>query len=57
MDQVEILQERIKKAKDALREAKRKKKERDEKRLMETFRRSGLSLLDLENFIQGAVKK
>lgn len=57
MDQVAILQERIKKAKAALGEAKRKEKDREEKRLLEAFRRSGLSLLDLQKLVEEAVKK
>lgn len=57
MDQVSILQERIKKAKAALGEAKRKEKDREEKRLLEAFRRSGLSLLDLQKLVEEAVKK
>lgn len=57
MDQVLILQERIKKAKAALGEARRKEKQREEKRLVETFRRSGLSLLDLQKLVEEAVKK
>lgn len=52
--QVAILQERIKKAKAALCVAKRKEKDREEKRLVETFRRSGLSLLDLQRLIEEA---
>lgn len=57
MDQVAILQERIKKAKAALREAKRKDKEREEKRVLETFKKSGLSLFDLEKLIEQAANK
>lgn len=57
MDQVEVLQERIRKAKAALREAKRKDKEREEKRVLDKFKRSGLALLDLEKLIEEATKK
>lgn len=57
MNQVLILQDRIKKTKAALREARRKEKQREEKRLVETFRRSGLSLIDLQKLIEEAVKK
>lgn len=56
-NQVSILEGRIRKAKAALRAARLKEKQREEKRLLETFRRSGLSALDLQKLLDEVVKK
>lgn len=49
MDQVDLLRERLARAKAALREAKRKEKGREEKRIFDLVRRSGLTLAEVEN--------
>lgn len=53
MEHVEILQKRIARAKAALREAKRKEKGREEKRIFELVRRSGLTLDEVKNRLAG----
>lgn len=54
MEQVEILQQRLARAKAALREAKRKEKEREEKRIFELVRRSGLTFPEIEKLLTAA---
>lgn len=53
MDQVDLLRERLARAKAALREAQRKEKGREEKRVFELVRRSGLTLAEVENRLAG----
>ncbi len=55
-NEIEILQRRIEKAKAALREAKRREKEREQKRAFDLVRRSGLTLADLEKLLSGVGK-
>lgn len=51
MDRVELLQQRLAKAKAALREAKRREKEKEERRVFDLVRRSGLTLPELEKML------
>lgn len=53
MDQVDLLRERLARVKAALREAKRKEKGREEKRIFELVRRAGLTLAEVENRLAG----
>ena len=55
-NEIEILQQRIAKAKAALREAKRRKKEKEAKRAFDLVRRSGLTIADIEKLLAGAGK-
>lgn len=57
MDQVELLQHRLDKAKEALRQAKRREKEKEEKRIFDLVRRSGLTLAEVEKLLASAGKK
>lgn len=57
MEQIDILQQRLARAKAALRDAKRRQKEQEQQRIFDLVRRSGLSLGDLETLLanrQGA---
>lgn len=51
MTDVDILQQRLDRAKAALRDAKRRQRERDQQRIFDLVRRSGLSLADLETLL------
>ncbi|WP_148203035.1 hypothetical protein [Thiobacillus denitrificans] len=51
MTDISILQERLERAKRALREEKKRQREREQQRVFEAVRRSGLSLTDLETML------
>lgn len=51
MTDINILQQRIDRAKAALREAKKRDREREQQRIFDAVRRSGLSLADLETLL------
>lgn len=51
MNDLDILQQRLDRAKAALRDAKRRQREREQQRIFDLVRRSGLSLADLETLL------
>ena len=51
MAQLDILQQRLERAKAALRDAKKREREREQQRIFDLVRRSGLSLADLETLL------
>lgn len=51
MTDINILQQRLDRAKAAIREAKKRDRVREQQRIFDAVRRSGLSLADLENLL------
>lgn len=51
MTDINILQQRLDRAKAALRDAKKRAREHEQQRIFDAVRRSGLSLSDLENLL------
>lgn len=56
MSNFDLLQQRLARAKAALRDAKRREKLAEEKRIFDAIRRAGLSLADVENLLAVASK-
>lgn len=51
MTDINVLQQRLDRAKAALREAKRRDREREQQRIFDAVRRLGLSLSDVESLL------
>lgn len=51
MEQIELLRQRLERAKAALRAEKRRQRERDQARAFDLVRRSGLTVGELENLL------
>lgn len=51
MTDISILQERLERAKRALREEKKRQREREQRRVFDLVRRSGLAFTDLETLL------
>lgn len=48
---IDILEQRLERAKAALRDAKRRRKEQEQQQIFDAIRRSGLSLADLKTML------